>query len=100
MNKTFKLTAPSQTRCRELGVKFEGLQDRFNHWLNGVASGVSLCSNAHFQVKLVKPRYILVETDSATVINGVKDTMESNGYKIEEVPETSVQFLENLTRRW
>jgi len=87
--KRFKFTAPTPERCIELGIKFEGLQTRTQLWLMGVASGVAYISGNHFNLCFANRRNFLVDTDSMTVLNNVKDWLEAYGYTCEEWPITS-----------
>ena len=90
MNKRFQFEVPSPERCNELGIKHEGLQNRTVVWLMGVSCGISYASGTHFSVILARPNTLTVETDSSTVINNVKDHLESYGFTVREVPNSLI----------
>lgn len=74
-----KFTMPTPERCIALGIKHEGLYSRTQMWFMGVASALSWVTNVHTGLTFPKGAFIL-ETNSATVLNNVKDRLAEYGF--------------------
>jgi hypothetical protein len=84
--KHYVVSAPDPEKCKAIGVKYEGLFDRFKMWLTGVGMGISYISGNHLTVLKVSEPKIRFACDSLTVVNNVKDAWEVCGFSFTEVP--------------
>lgn len=91
--KRYRFTMPTPERCRELGIKFEGLEVRTRFWLMGVAAGVSYMSS-HVPIEREIVRCDLafttktsfsLSTNSDQVIAQVSDYLLSYGFTMTEM---------------
>lgn len=77
---------PTPDRCRELGVKFDGLAIRTQHWLLGVATGVGACdSDQCCNLYLGSKNSFDVETNYDTILNVITKRLEDIGFTRELV---------------
>lgn len=106
--KRYKFIMPTPERCKELGIKFEGLAVSTQLWLMGVSSGVAaLEGKDRFNLFLAGRNCFDVDTNSEKVLFVVTDRMEQYGFTRELVSDTrSVSFAQgsaiphNHTASW
>jgi hypothetical protein len=91
--KRYKITLPDNQLCDAMGIKFEGLETRTRMWLMGVASGVAYSKTSQrFNLFLAGRDGFTVETNSASVLEGVTERLESMGCSIMELtPDTNLE---------
>jgi len=80
-----KFTMPTPEMCKAKGIKLEGLYSRTQMWFMGISSALSWVSPIHTEIVFPNKNTIVFETNSATVMNNVKDRLEAYGITSESV---------------
>lgn len=83
--KRYKITLPTKDQCKAMGLRFENQEPRIRLLLMGIAFGVSIAGECRFNLCFTSNTYFYVETNSITVLLGVKDRLAMQGCTVERV---------------